>query len=66
MSLHQKFGIILENKVVQNLSLEKNVFNKKWSSKLIFLTMVIYTVGLVFSQQFLNGILNFGSMWKGG
>ena len=37
MSVHQKLGIILENKVVQRLSQEKNVFNKKWSPKLIFL-----------------------------
>ena len=37
MSVHQKLGIISENKVVQKLSLEKNVFNKKWSPKLIFL-----------------------------
>ena len=29
MSLRQKLGINLENKVVQKLSLEKNVFNKK-------------------------------------
>jgi hypothetical protein len=28
---HQKLGKILESKVVQNLSLEKNVFTKKWS-----------------------------------
>ena len=39
MSLCQKLGIILESesKVVQKLSLEKNVFDKKWSPKLIFL-----------------------------
>jgi hypothetical protein len=40
MSVHQKLGIILESKVVQKLSLEKNqenVFTKKWSLKLIFL-----------------------------
>ena len=37
MSVHQKLSIILENKVVQKLSLEKNIFNKKWSPKLIFL-----------------------------
>ena len=37
MSVHQKLGIILENKVVQKLSLEKNGFNKKWSPKLILL-----------------------------
>ena len=37
MSVHQKLGLISESKVVQKLSLEKNVFNKKWSPKLIFL-----------------------------
>ena len=37
MSVHQKLGIILENKVVQKLSLEKNVFIRKWSPKLMFL-----------------------------
>ena len=31
----QKLGLILESKVVQKLSLEKNVFNKKRSPKLI-------------------------------
>ena len=29
----QKLGMILENKVVQKLKLEKNVFYKKWSLK---------------------------------
>ena len=29
-------GMILENKVVQKLSLEKNIFTRKWSPKLIF------------------------------
>ena len=37
MSVRQKLGMILENKVVQKLKLEKNVFYKKWSPKLIFL-----------------------------
>jgi hypothetical protein len=37
MSVHQKLGVILESKVVQKLSLEKQVFTKKWSPKLIFL-----------------------------
>ena len=37
MSVHQKLGIILESKMVQKLSLEKNVFTEKWSPKLIFL-----------------------------
>ena len=36
MSVHKKLGIILENKVVQKLSLEKIVFTKKWSPKLKF------------------------------
>ena len=35
--VRQKLGMILENKVVQKLNLEKNVFYKKWSHKLIFL-----------------------------
>ena len=33
MSVHQKLGIILENKVFQKLSPEKNVFTKQWSPK---------------------------------
>ena len=37
MMVGQKLGMILENKVVQKLKLEKNVFYKKWSPKLIFL-----------------------------
>ena len=35
--VRQKLGMILENKVVQKLKLEKNAFYKKWSPKLIFL-----------------------------
>ena len=42
MSAHQKLGIILESKMVQKLSLEKNVFNKKWSPKLIYLDKKIF------------------------
>ena len=34
--VRQKLGMILENKVVQKLKLEKNVLYKKWSPKLIF------------------------------
>ena len=34
--VRQKLGMILENKVVQKLKLEKNVFYKKWSPKMIF------------------------------
>ena len=44
MSVRQKFGIILENKVVQKLKLENNIFfNKKWSPILIFLNAVVIT-----------------------
>ena len=32
-----KLNMIFENKVVQKLKFEKNVFYKKWSPKLIFL-----------------------------
>ena len=35
--VRQKLGMILENKVVQKLKLEKKVFYKKWSPKWIFL-----------------------------
>ena len=35
--VRQKLGMILENKVVQKLELEKKGFFKKWSPKLIFL-----------------------------
>ena len=35
ISVHQKLDIILENKVVQTLSLEKNVCNKNWSPNLV-------------------------------
>ena len=37
MPVRQKLGMILENKVVQKLKLEKKVFYKKWSPKLILL-----------------------------
>ena len=37
MTVRQKLGMILVNKVVRKLKLENNVFNKKWSPKLIFL-----------------------------
>jgi hypothetical protein len=38
----QKLSLILERKVVQKLSLEKNVFYKKWSPKLIFLDEIFF------------------------
>ena len=52
MSVHQKLGIILESKVVQKLSLEKNVFTKKWSPKLIFLDKFFFEkIRLIFDIQ---------------
>ena len=42
MTVCQKLGVILESKVVQKLSLEKKVFNKQWSSKLIFLDKIFF------------------------
>ena len=42
MSVRQKLGVILESKVVQKLSLETNVFTKKWSPKLIFLDEIFF------------------------
>ena len=42
MSVPQKLDIVLESKVVQNLSLEKIVFNKKWSPKLIILDEIFF------------------------
>jgi hypothetical protein len=42
MSVCQKLGVILETKVVQKLSLEENVFTKKWSPKLIFLDEIFF------------------------
>ena len=40
--VRQKLGMILENKVVQKLKLEKKVFYKKWSPKLIFLNDLFF------------------------
>ena len=42
MSVRQKLGVILVSKVVQKLSLEKDVFNEKWSPKLIFLGEIFF------------------------
>ena len=40
--VRQKLDMILENKMVQKLKLEKNVFHKKWSPKLIFLNELFF------------------------
>ena len=52
MSVHKKLGEILESKVVQKLNLEKNVFTKKWSPKLIFLDNFFFEkIRLIFYIQ---------------
>ena len=52
MSVHQKLGIILENKVVQKLSLEKNVFTNKWSPKSIsFMKFFFEKIQLIFDIE---------------
>ena len=52
MSVHQKLGIILESKVVQKLSLEKNVFTKKLSPKLIVLNNFFFEkIQLIFDIE---------------
>ena len=58
MSVHQKLGIILKNKVVQKLNLENNVFTKKWSPKLILLNEKKYVYGALFSLAKAVIILN--------
>ena len=48
----QKLGMILENKSVQKLKLEKNVFYKKWSPKLIFLNYFFFEkIPLIFGIE---------------
>ena len=39
--VRQKLGMILENKVVQKLKLERNVFYKKWSPKIENVTILL-------------------------
>ena len=41
-TVRQRLGLILENKVVEKLKLEKNVFYKKWSPKLISLNYYFF------------------------
>ena len=51
-TVRQKLGMILENKVVQKSKLEKNVFYKKWSPKLIFLNEFFFeTIQLIFDIE---------------
>ena len=51
MTVSQKLGVILESKVVQKLSLEKKVFTKKCSPKLIFLDKLFFEkIRLIFDN----------------
>ena len=50
--VRQKLGMILENKVVQKLKLERNVIHKKWSPKLIFLNEFFFEkIPLIFDIE---------------
>ena len=40
--VHQKLGMVLGNKVVQKLQLEKNLFYKKWSPELISVNEFVF------------------------
>jgi hypothetical protein len=52
MSVRQKLGVILERKVVQKLSLEKDVFTKKWTPKLILLYEFFFEkIRLIFDTE---------------
>ena len=63
----QKLGLILESKVVQKLSLEKNVFNKKCSPKLIFLDEFFFWKNSVdFWHRKLTLKVQFGTFWGPG
>ena len=65
MSVHQKLGIILENKVVQKLSLEKKVFTKKWSPNLIFFYEIFFEkIQLIFEIQNWFWKYDFGTFWR--
>ena len=54
MPVCQKLGKVLENKVVQKLKLEKKVFYKKWSPKLIFLNYLFLTAKNDFESTILT------------
>ena len=63
----QKLGLILESKVVQKLSLEKNVFYKKCSPKLIFLDEFFFEkIWLIFDIENWLWKYNFGTFWGPG
>ena len=65
MIVCQKLDVILESKVVQKLSLEKNVFNKQWSPRFIFLDKNFFEkIWLIFDIQNWLWKYNFGTFWQ--
>ena len=63
----QNLGLILESKVVQKLSLEKNGFNKKCSPKLIFLNEFFFEkIRSIFDIENWLWKYNFGTFWGPG
>ena len=49
--VRKELDMILENKVVQKLKLEKNVFNNKWSPKLIIFNDFFETIPSIFDIE---------------
>ena len=67
LTVRQNLGMILENKVVQKLKLEKNVFYKKWSPKLIFLNEFFFEkIPLIFDIENWLWKYDFGTFWQTG
>ena len=67
MLVPQKLGMVLENKVVQKLKLEKKVFYKKWSPKLIFLNDFFFKIFLsIFDVKNWLWKYDFGTFWRTG
>ena len=64
--VRQKMGMILENKVVQKLKLEKNIFYKKWSPKLIFFKefFQIEKIPSIFDIENWLWKYDFGTFWR--
>ena len=63
----QKLGMISEYKVVQKLELEKNVFYKKWSPKLIFLNDFFFEkIPSIFDIENWLWKYDFGTFWQTG
>ena len=51
MTVGEKLGVILENKVFQNLKLSKNNFNKKCAPKFLFFNEKIINIRMIFDIE---------------